>query len=231
MEAEGYALIAVVIDDMGLDHARSSAALDLPAPVTMAYLPYGRDLGMQTARAREKGHELLVHLPMQPRRKTANPGPNYLGVDMPLEEIRARVQKNLSAFEGYTGVNNHMGSGFTCCAAEGLKVLMDELKGRGLMFLDSRTVPNSLAEKTARAAGVPTTGRDVFLDDEDTARFAADALEKTEHVARAHGTAVVIGHPKDVSLKALNEWIPTLEGKGLRLAPLSQVLRMREKTP
>ncbi len=41
------------------------------------------------------------------------PGPNALTVDLPEEEIRRRLGWALDAFEGYVGINNHMGSRFT----------------------------------------------------------------------------------------------------------------------
>ena len=46
-------------------------------------------------------------------------------------------------------------------------------------------------------------------------------------VARRQGFVVVIGHPHEATLQALNEWLPTVQGKGLALAPATAVLRKR----
>ncbi|TAJ29237.1 MAG: hypothetical protein EPO67_15525, partial [Reyranella sp.] len=59
-------LVAIVIDDVGLDRLRSKRAWELPGPMTMAFLPYAKDLGEQARAARARGHELMLHLPMQP---------------------------------------------------------------------------------------------------------------------------------------------------------------------
>lgn len=222
----GKALIAVVIDDMGVDYKHSAEALKLPAGVTMSYLPYGREIKKQVAAAKAAGHEVIVHMPMEPMRRTANPGPDYLGVKFGAEELHARLVRNLSAFDGYVGINNHMGSRFTQDRA-GLEVVMGELKKRGLMFLDSKTINTSLGEKVAAAHRLPVTHRDVFLDDEETETFTEGALEKVEAYARRHGSAVAIGHPKAITLKDLNAWTPGLAARGFQLAPLTAVLKYR----
>lgn len=219
-------MIAIVIDDMGVDQKHSAEALTLPPMVTMAYLPYSRDLAKQTAMAREKGHELVLHLPMQPERKTANPGPDYLGAGMTPLDLHTRISKNLGSFEGYVAVNNHMGSRFTQ-SRDGLGVLMSALKEKNLMFLDSRTTPDSLAEKVAREHGLLTTHRDVFIDDDESAAAVWHSLSQIEGVAKRSGTAIAIGHPKDVTLAALQKWLPTLKDKGYDLVPLSQIIALR----
>lgn len=222
------ALIAIVIDDVGLDVKRSRRTLDLPPGVTLAFLPYSPHVAAQAADAAAKGHELMVHLPMEPLGMRANPGPNYLGVNHTTEELQNRIAANLDAFKGYAGVNNHMGSAFTSYAP-GMKVFMAELKKRNVFFLDSKTAPESVAEEAAKAAGIRTTHRDVFIDHYEDPAHVLAALEKVERVARAAGSAVAIGHPKDVTLDALMQWLPTLQAKGFDLVPMSAVVAHRKK--
>src|SRR5215469_10854555 len=58
-------LVAIVIDDVGIDRPRSRRAWELPGPLTMSFLPYAKDLREQAKAARSKGHELMLHLPME----------------------------------------------------------------------------------------------------------------------------------------------------------------------
>jgi len=220
--------IAIVIDDVGLDTKRSLRTLDLPPAVTLAFLPYSPPVAMQARSAAAKGHELMVHLPMEPQGMRANPGPNYLGVDHTAEELRKRIAANLDAFDGYAGVNNHMGSAFTSYAP-GMKIFMHELKKRNVFFLDSKTAPESVAEGAAIEAGIHTTHRDVFLDHYEDVDHVLASLEQVERVARKAGSAVAIGHPKDVTLDALMQWLPTLEEKGFDLIPMSAMIERRQK--
>jgi polysaccharide deacetylase 2 family uncharacterized protein YibQ len=94
-------------------------------------------------------------------------------------------------------------------------------------FLDSKTAPDSIAEKRARAKGIPATHRDVFIDHYETAEQVRAALLKTERVARSNGYAIAIGHPKDVTMAGLEEWLPTLADKGIELIPMSQMIKKR----
>lgn len=220
--------IAIVIDDVGLDTKRSLRTLELPAAVTLAFLPYSPHVAAQTRAAAAKGHELMVHLPMEPMGMRANPGPNYLGVNHTAAELEKRIAVNLDAFSGYAGVNNHMGSAFTSYAP-GMKVFMHALKTRNVFFLDSKTAPQSVAEDAANEAGINTTHRDVFLDHYEDRAHVLASLEQVERVARKAGSAVAIGHPKDVTLDALMHWLPTLEEKGFDLIPMSAMIARRQK--
>jgi uncharacterized protein len=224
--ADGRPRIAIVIDDCGLDQPRTARAIDLPAPVTLTFLPYADDLARQTEAARAHGHEILVHVPMQPLNGHLDMGPNGLAVDLPRAEVLRRLRWDLARFDDYVGINNHMGSRFTADATA-MSWVMDELKSRGLMFLDSRTIANTVGEKVAAADDVPTAGRDVFLDDDRTAAAVEARLKDTEAVARRRGTAIAIGHPHDATLLALNQWIATLPQAGFVLVPLTEVVEAR----
>ena len=222
----GRPRIAVVIDDLGLDAARTERVIELPAPLTLAFLPYGPDLGARTARARARGHELLVHVSMEPEGGSADPGPHALGVGQGPEQIRARLDWALGRFAGYVGINNHMGSRFTS-DPEGMAVVLGELKARGLLFLDSRTTAATVGYALARAAGIPAAERKVFLD-RTPARDAVDAqLAEVERLARRDGAVIAIGHPHDATIEALAAWFPGLAEKGLQAAPVSAVVRHR----
>ena len=219
-------MIAIVIDDMGLDRLHSARAVKLPPAVVLSYLPYSPNIAQQTDAAKQAGHELMLHLPMQPERKTADPGPDYLGVEMAPLALHERVMKNLESFTGYVSVNNHMGSKFTK-DRDGLAIVMAALAEKKLMFLDSKTAPGSIAEKVAREHGMQSTHRDVFLDDDTAPAAVANSLIQVEQVARRAGAAIAIGHPKDVTLAALEKWLPSLAAKGYELVPVSQIIALR----
>lgn len=218
-------LVAIVIDDVGLDQPRSRRAWELPGPLTMSFLPYARDLREQAKAARARGHELMLHLPMEPTGRN-DPGPNALLVSLNDAELRQRTTAALDSFDGFAGVNNHMGSRFTTFKP-GMETVLRQLKVRGLMFLDSRTSAQSVGDQLAQEMGVPSIVRHVFLDDEETLAAVRRKLAEAEAIARRQGFVVVIGHPHEVTLQALGEWLPGVQGKGLALAPATAVLRKR----
>jgi polysaccharide deacetylase 2 family uncharacterized protein YibQ len=208
----GRPRIAVVIDDMGIDRRRSAAAIALPGPLTLAFLPYARELPEQTRIAHAAGHELIVHVPMEPESKGADPGPTVLMGNDTDQEIDSKLVWALGRFEGFVGVNNHMGSRFTQDES-GMTVLMRALQRRGLLFLDSRTSGSSVGLQTARRIGVPAAKRDVFLDNYDSSAEVAKQLKEVEAVARRNGYAVAIGHPRDATLNQLARGCPLFAKK------------------
>ena len=84
-----------------------------------------------------------------------------------------------------------------------------------------------VGEALAAEYGVPHLGRDVFLDNEDDIDAILGQLAKVEAIARQQGFAVAIGHPRDFTTAALKRWLPTLGGKGIAIAPVSEVLNRR----
>jgi polysaccharide deacetylase 2 family uncharacterized protein YibQ len=219
-------LIVIVIDDMGLDRPRSRHAMDLPAPLTLSFLPYARDLQAQAQAGRAHGHELMLHLPMEPMSSGVDPGPNALLTTLSDDAIRRRTIAALDSFTGYVAVNNHMGSRFTTWRP-GVETVLRQIRARGLAWLDSRTHAESVGGMVATEFGIAHVDRHVFLDDVDAADAVRHQLAETERVARRRGVAIAIGHPHDATIKALAEWLPTLRGKGFLQAPVSAALKRR----
>jgi len=223
---QGRARVAIVIDDLGVDRRRTERTIALKGPLTLSFLAYASDLPHLTEAARHAGHELLVHVPMEPMSHSENMGPNGLAIDLSRDELLRRLRWDLGRFEGYVGINNHMGSRFTSDAPSMIAV-MEELKARGLLFIDSRTIASTMGGELAQRLGVPTASRDVFLDNERDATAVAERLAMLEATARRHGSAIAIGHPHDGTLAELTLWLDTLASKGLALVPVSAIVKER----
>jgi uncharacterized protein len=217
--------IAVVLDDLGMNRANTAAINRLRAPLTLAFLPYAGALDRQTQAARAAGHELLVHVPMEPVGKEW-PGPGALVSSLDDREILRRLRTQLQSFDGYVGINNHMGSLLTADRGR-MAIVMAEMRRDGLLFLDSRTTGASVAAAEARRLGVPHATRDVFLDNDIDAPHIERRLAELERIARRHDMAVAIGHPHDATIAALRRWLPTLEAKGFALVPISTIVARR----
>lgn len=220
-------MIAVVLDDLGLNRPGAWRAIALPSPLTLSFMTYAEGLEHLADRARGAGHELLLHVPMEPSGAASNPGPNVLLTDMPADEVARRLDWALGRFEGFVGINNHMGSKFTS-SLRAMATVMDELKARGLLFLDSRTASSSVGTALAAQLGVPHAERDIFLDNEWRDGTAIRRqLERLEARARRQGYAVGIGHPHRVTLEVLAEWLPEVRERGFDLVPVSAIVRHR----
>jgi polysaccharide deacetylase 2 family uncharacterized protein YibQ len=220
----GRPMIAVVIDDLGVDRKRSEKVIPLRAPLTLAWMTYAPDLPKLTREAHNRGHELMLHVPMQPQGESWDPGPDVLEVSVHPEENRRRLDWGLDRFEGFVGINNHMGSRYTSDRI-GMRVVMEECKKRGLLFLDSVTTDKSVAPEMARSYGVPFASRNIFIDNEQSVAAVMAQLQKAEAHARKHGAAIAIGHPHDATIEALSQWLPGLDAKGFVLVPVTAIVK------
>ena len=103
----GRPMIAIVLDDVGLNRPQSRRAIALPGPITLSFLTYAEDLPQQTAAARSAGHELMLHVPMEPMESSVSPGPEALTVAASEAELQRRLNWGLGRFTGFVGINNH----------------------------------------------------------------------------------------------------------------------------
>ncbi len=219
------ALIAIVIDDAGLAEAATRRAMALPEAVTLSFLPYGAASPALAREASSRGHEIILHMPMAPE-GAEDPGPGALRPELGAQENRARLSRALDLFPQAIGINNHMGSAMTADAGAMAPVL-DLIAGRGLIFLDSRTTPATVAGSAARASGMIAVDRDIFLDNEMDAPAIGEQLAALELMARQRGVAIAIGHPHEATLAALEIWVTGLSARGFRLVPLSVAAGIR----
>jgi polysaccharide deacetylase 2 family uncharacterized protein YibQ len=218
--------VAIVIDDLGNRRSDDLRALELPGPLTYAFLPHTPHAASLARIAHSLGKQVLVHLPMEALSRRAL-GPGGLTAALARHQFERRIHAALDAVPHASGVSNHMGSLLTTMP-QPMDWLMQVLAGRGgWLFLDSRTTTETVAERRAIAAGVATTRRDVFLDNEPTPEAIHAQLDRLLSKARRHGTAVAIGHPHPETVAVLARELPRLRRRGGRLAPLSEVVAIR----
>ena len=112
-----------------------------------------------------------------------------------------------------SGVNNHMGSLLTRDAAL-MGELMGLLRDHGDMyFLDSRTDDQTVAEQVAREMGVPTSRRNVFLDNDPNETYILSQFHALLASAKQTGAAVGIGHPYPETLAVLERELADLRAR------------------
>lgn len=228
---DGRPAITIVIDDMGWMHPHTEQAVALPGPLTLAWFPFSPRLDVQVPAAMAFGHETMLHMPMQSfSNSTAQTGPDPLRIDLPASVNLARLKAAIAAVPSSVGLNNHMGSVATRNIPL-MQLVADETKSHGFLFLDSITIPHSVALECAEAAGVPAAGRDIFIDYKMKAEVIRGQLALIEATARRRGHVIAIGHPRPLTLEALAAWLPTLPGKGFALWPMSATIAWRDRLP
>ncbi len=199
------ALLAIVVDDVGLVGEATARVLSLPAPLTVSILPYAEDAPRIARAASGAGHEVFAHIPMEPE-GFEDPGPNALYGHLTPDRLRARALWALSRTPGASGFNNHMGSRLTRDPAA-MQAVFQGLAERDLIYVDSLTHPASVAAQSARAAGLNALRRDVFLDHARDPDAIRGQLEAALDLARRRGYAVLIAHPYPETLDVLDAFL------------------------
>jgi hypothetical protein len=220
--------IAIIMDDLGHDNRSAKSLIDIHLPVTFAILPYAPQATSVARLAHQNGHEVMLHIPMEPRGYPAiDPGPSALLQSMNPAELQSQLRKWLEKMPYVVGGNNHMGSRLTE-QADSMAAVLEVMQERGLFFVDSRTSSASVAVKEARRIGVPTTTRDVFLDNVREVPAIAREIRKLAGMARRRGSAVGICHPYPETLAALRQEAEVLRQQGIEVVPVSQLLTQGE---
>jgi uncharacterized protein len=213
--APNGAKLALIVDDCGqwIDTERGFIALGVP--LTLSVLPDVHYTSEVAREASDAGMGVMLHLPMEPISRI-NPGPGKITTEMTDPQIIAQVQADLAQVPLAHGVNNHEGSK----ASADERVMNDVIgvlaKHGDLFFIDSRTSAASVGEQIARAQGVPTAARDVFLDSRADVAYTEDQLRKAAALALRNGEAIAIGHPKPTTLTAVRAMIPQLQAAGIQ---------------
>lgn len=238
--------IAVLINGMGLSDGPTAEAIKgLPAPVSVAYGAYGRNLQEWVEKAREAGHEVLLQIPLEPLDYPTNdPGPHTLLTTLPPEENLKRLQWLMSRFTGYVGLTNLTGAKFEATQSA-MTPVFEELKARGLLFVDDGTAKTAIpagrqpgevgandpvGEQIARVIGLDYAIADVEIDATPSPDDIAKALARLEALAKEKGSAIGIASAKPGTIKQLAEWAGQLKNKNIILIPVSAAVRSQRQS-
>ncbi len=219
-------IVSIILDDMGYRWQDGRRAVDLDGALTYAVLPHAPYSRQLAERAHRRHKEIMLHLPMESdagRRL----GPGGLHSGMAEKDFKRRVFESLNAIPYVRGFNNHMGSRLTRNPIEMGWLMQAAMFRNDLYFVDSRTTAETVAEQEALRRGIVATRRDIFLDYAPTRAVVETQLDKLVQRARRKGHALAIGHPHPDTLAALERWLPTLAGQGIRLVPVSQLIQTR----
>lgn len=220
------ARLALVVDDFGYSFGPLVRAfLELPSGVAMSVVPgtpHAREIALA---ARDAGHPVLVHLPMEPvGYPKQDPGDGAVMAADSDSTVRAKVRAAIAAVPGAEGLSNHMGS--RAMSDERIvRIVIEETRAAGLYFLDSKTGAGSPAREIACELGVAFAENRRYWD---TGAMATDeiagSLASLARRARVRGSAVGIGHPNEQSLEALSAFLGSPMLEGVRLAPLGELV-------
>lgn len=221
--------LAILIDDFGYCGEGTEEMLALPIPFTAAVMPFSSCSEADAEAVRQAGKEIFIHMPMESLTgKKEWVGEKGIFRSMSDEEIRQRTKEAFSILPDAVGLNNHMGSAIME-DRRSLSAVLDVIKEKNGIFVDSMTTPKSLGKITAQEKDVLFLERDVFLDSTDSVEQVRKNIRQAAQVALEKGEAVAIGHvgPEGgkITAQAIRELIPELEAAGIVFVSVGQLAK------
>lgn len=195
--------VAIIIDDMGQHRQMGVRLIEMPLHLSFSFLPGTPFVHTQASLAHERGRDVMVHMPMEPKDSRWKLGEDALYVRDTAEIIAKKTQKMLNAVPHAMGANNHMGSRFTE-DGKAMQAVLEVVGKHSFFFVDSVTTPGSRGLATARELHLPSAKRQVFLDNVQDVQAICRQLDVLAAIAEKEGQAIAIGHPHQATFQALN---------------------------
>ena len=216
----GKPKIALVIGGLGLNASTTRNAIEnLPAEVTLSFVPYAEGLQGWIDLARANGHEVLLEIPMEPMDYPDNdPGPYTLLAQAQPDEVNRRLEWLLARGQGYFGVTNYLGGRFLASPG-GAQTFAASVKKRGLAFLDDGQAAR------LQVGGLPRASADRIVDDQLSDEAIDRQLLALEAAALDKGRALGAGFAYPMTVKSVARWAQGLQKRGYQLAPASAMTR------
>ncbi|MCF7873720.1 MAG: divergent polysaccharide deacetylase family protein [Candidatus Omnitrophica bacterium] len=203
--------IALIFDDLGQSLESLRQIYNLKIPVTVAVIPelkFSKNIAHIAARS---GFSVLIHLPLEPKKANYYLTDKYKFISSELSEnqIDRLLYNYLNSIRIAIGVNNHMGSK----ATQNPKLMdqvLERIKQKRLIFIDSQTTPKSVAYKIAKSKGIDTAYNQLFLDAiDDPAEMKKRINDLIDN--NKSKKLIIIAHPKKNTFKFLKNNLSQLK--------------------
>ncbi len=204
--------IALIFDDFGDSLSSLKEVYSLDIPLTISVIPnlkFSKNIAHIGSRC---GFSIFIHLPLEPEGEKDFASPDYRIINNRLKpkEVETLMRQYLNSIRIAIGVNNHMGSKATQ-DVELMTAVLRLIKKRGLIFVDSRTSPHSVAYDLACREGLTCGYNEGFLDSDDDNLPIEKRMQELIIAAEDKGKIIVIAHPRKKTIKFLKKNLPALK--------------------
>lgn len=198
---QGEAKLVIIMDDVSYSHD-VKAIRSVGLPLVMSFLPPS-SRHPESALLATSVPGYMVHLPLEAV-DFSDEEAVTLRITDSREMIAAHIAKIKKLYPSVRYINNHTGSKFTADEAA-MERLIGVMRDSGLIFVDSRTTGKTKAKLVDEKYGLRYLGRDVFLDHHDGVENIKTQIREAVDMAKRHGSAIAIGHPRPDTIEALRQ--------------------------
>jgi len=196
--------ICIIIDDYGYQDT-SSILMNLPFKISVSILPgltYSKS-GFEMF-ANSKNITPMLHIPMESINQYAQSEKDEIKTKDDKNEIERKLDLFFSQIPA-SFANNHMGSKVSL-NQNTIKIILDYLSKKGIRFIDSHTINNSLFVPIGKSLGYPIFENNLFLDYNSEEDLPDKEFIKGLNLLKTRDFIIIIGHnTKEQTIKFLEK--------------------------
>ena len=217
--------IAVIVGGLGLSQTGTQQAIRLlPSEITLGFSPFGNSLQRWVQVARREGHEVVLQLPMEPLGyPTIDPGPRTLNSQVETGENLKNLRWSLARMTNYPLVMNYLGAGVSN-KSKVMRPILQEVRQRGLGYIDDGTVQVSQALNIARDLSLPHAKGSMLIDTSRNPDSIRAKLKNLESIAKQRGFVIGTASAFPQTVKVIAEWAEEAKRRDILLVPVSNLL-------
>jgi polysaccharide deacetylase 2 family uncharacterized protein YibQ len=194
-------IIAILID--GSDLICKEDVIELPPEINFGVLSGQKDNKLSP-------HGLMLNI---------DSDQNY--TEESLDNIVSNIQENQGIYS--SNENDFVN------LADQAELLLSKLKDKNIIYLCGKTDKNAFVYQLAAKMSFPILANDVILDEVISPEAINNKLLELEKIAQKNGFAIAMGSPYPLTIELLKRWIPSLEEKGIKIAPINEFYKNIEQ--
>jgi polysaccharide deacetylase 2 family uncharacterized protein YibQ len=222
--------LAIIITNGGISDAMTQTAIDtFPPAVAIAFSPYSPRVREWIDHANKSRHESLILLPMEPSAYPKDdPGAKALLTRLGEKENEEFLAWSIERSPSIIGMMNFMGDRFLS-DEERLIPVFAKLRAKNLLFVENPEFAGTSGAAAAEATSVSYIAADMHIGAAETEMSIRQKFVDLERKLFAKGHAVIVVSPYPTTLHILSEWVGSLDNRGIRLVPLSEIMKISRR--
>ncbi len=215
--------LTVVLQSLGMKgEIAKKAILETSKNIVLAFSPYSPGLKDLCKQARDKEHEILISLFLEPNSyPQEDPGPKTLLTRQKDSENLDRLNWALSQGEFYVGVLNSNGGAFSG-KEHSMTFLGNALKARKTPYIDG--TPTDASKKVFRNTGLEYSIIDEQVNEIASSEDIENSFKNAIALSKKNGSSIIVVPPTPAIFKKLIDLEANLKNEGIDLAPISNIL-------
>lgn len=223
----GRTPVSIIVGGLGINGPLTQRAIDkLPPAVTLSFAAQTPDLQAWIDKARARGHEVLLEIPMQGETfdATAQGTERTLRVSLNAADNRQHLHYLLSRAQGYAGVINYQGE-VLLRRSDAVGPMLNEVKASGLGFFIDGSFDAPTVGALAQSIALPFKASFGLIDPVASQSVIEARLENLAAAAKQSPGPVGVGFVYPQTIDAVKGWAATLSSQGLILVPATATLK------